>query len=116
VLNPFTPLGDCSLVRMANLYANVAQAGALKDLATCFDLVTTLPARLMNLSDYGIAVGNPADLVVVDCGNEAMAIAEVSQPLVGFKRGRRSFARATPVLYRPGNTSMNAQPATLIAS
>src|SRR4029077_13846251 len=36
VLNPFTPFGDCSLVRMANLYANVAQAGALRDLTTCF--------------------------------------------------------------------------------
>ena len=23
VLNPFTPFGDCSLIRMANLYANV---------------------------------------------------------------------------------------------
>src|SRR5438094_10177111 len=27
VLNPFTPFGDCSLVRMANLYANIAQLG-----------------------------------------------------------------------------------------
>ena len=27
VLNPFTPFGDCSLIRMANLYANIAQAG-----------------------------------------------------------------------------------------
>ena len=29
VLNPFTPFGDCSLVRMANLYANTAQIGVL---------------------------------------------------------------------------------------
>jgi cytosine/creatinine deaminase len=27
VLNPFTPFGDCSLIRMANLYANTAHAG-----------------------------------------------------------------------------------------
>src|SRR5882757_8157030 len=27
VLNPFTPFGDCSLLRMANFYANVAYAG-----------------------------------------------------------------------------------------
>ena len=27
VLNPFTPFGDCSLVRMANLYANICQVG-----------------------------------------------------------------------------------------
>jgi cytosine deaminase len=25
VLNPATPYGDCSLIRMANLYANVMQ-------------------------------------------------------------------------------------------
>jgi cytosine deaminase len=101
VLNPFTPFGDCSLVRMANLYANVAQTGALSDIAACFDLVTTLPAKLMNLKDYGIAVGNPADFIVLDNSDKAMAVAELSQPLTGFKRGRRSFVRAAPVLLRP---------------
>ena len=101
VLNPFTPFGDCSLVRMANLYANVVQAGTPGDLAACFDLVTAQPARLMNLADYGIAVGNPADLVVLDSADPAMAIAEVAQVLTGFKRGRRSFARAAAMLIRP---------------
>src|SRR5215813_3418838 len=56
VLNPFTPFGDCSLIRMANLYANIAQIGRPRDLWTCFDMITTLPARLMNAADYGIAV------------------------------------------------------------
>jgi cytosine deaminase len=102
VLNPFTPFGDCSLVRMANLYANVAQTGALKDIAACFDLVTTGPAKLMNLKDYGIAVGNLADFIVLDNADKAMTIAELSQPLTGFKRGRRSFIRPAPTLCRPG--------------
>jgi cytosine deaminase len=101
VLNPFTPFGDCSLVRMANLYANVAQTGALKDIASCFDLVTTGPAKLMNLKDYGIAVGNPADFIVLDNVDKAMTVAELSQPLTGFKRGRRSFIRAAPMLCAP---------------
>jgi hypothetical protein len=30
-----------------------------------------------------------------------MAIAEIAQPLLGFKRGRRSFVRAMPVLCPP---------------
>src|SRR4029077_18673661 len=55
VLNPFTPFGDCSLMRMANLYANVAQIGRPVELQACLDMVTTLPARLMNATDYGIA-------------------------------------------------------------
>ena len=100
VLNPFTPFGDCSLLRLANLYANVAQAGSLRELAACFDLVTAQPAKLMNLRDYGVAVGNPADLVVLGCQEASMAVAEIAQPLLGFKHGRRSFSRGEPVLHR----------------
>jgi cytosine deaminase len=101
VLNPFTPFGDCSLIRMANLYANVAQVGRLRDLKACFDMITTLPARLMNAAHYGVAVGHPADLVVLDSRDPALAVAEVAQPLFGLKRGRRSFTRAAATIHRP---------------
>jgi cytosine deaminase len=101
VLNPFTPFGDCSLLRMANLYANVAQVGGPRDLRACLDMVTTLPARLMNASDYGIAVGHPADLVVLDSRDGAMAVAELAQPLFGLKHGRRSFTRSAATIHRP---------------
>src|ERR1700757_2809427 len=102
VLNPFTPFGDCSLIRIANLYANVAQIGDAKALCSCFDMVTRGPATLMNLDRYGVEIGNPADFVVLDCAEEAAAVAEIVQPLFAYKRGRRSFTRAEPVLHRPG--------------
>jgi len=101
VLNPFTPFGDCSLVRMANLYANIAQVGIATGIEQCLDLVTTQPAKLMNLDDYGVAVGNAADFVCLDCQDSAMAVAEVAQPLFGFKRGRRSFTRPAGFLCSP---------------
>jgi len=101
VLNPFTPYGDCSLVRMANLYANTTHAGTARELAACFDLVTSAPARLMNLPDYGIAVGVPADIVVLNAAEPAMAIAALAQPLFGFKRGLATFTWPQPVLHRP---------------
>lgn len=101
VLNPFTPFGDCSLVRMANLYANIARIGRPADLAACLDMVTALPAKLMNATGYGFKVGHPADLVVLDASDPAMAVAELAPPLFGLKRGRRSFSRAPAVLHRP---------------
>jgi cytosine/creatinine deaminase len=101
VLNPFTPFGDCSLIRMANLYANIAQLGRGDDMRACFDMVTTLPARLMNAADYGIAVGHPADLVVIDSRDPAMAVAELARPLFGYKRGRRSFTHAAATIHHP---------------
>ena len=104
VLNPFTPFGDCSLLRMANLYANIAQLGRPEELQACMDMVTLLPAKLMNLGDYGIAVGNPADIVVLDCADRVSAVAELAQPMLAMKRGRISFSRPTATLHWPGAT------------
>jgi cytosine/creatinine deaminase len=101
VLNPFTPFGDASLLRMANFYANVAHV-AVNDFDTCLDLVTEQPARLMNLADYGIKVGNPADLIVLDTKDSRFAIAELPDVVMGFKRGRQTFERRRPTLFRPG--------------
>src|SRR3954464_8033202 len=84
VLNPFTPFGDCSLLRIANLYANIAQAGRPEELRACLDMVTSLPARLMNVADYGIVVGNPADIVVLDAETCEAAVAELAQPLMAM--------------------------------
>ena len=101
VLNPFTPFGDCSLIRMANLYANVCQVGARADVVECFEMVTRRSARLMGIDDYGVAVGRSADLVVLDCARREDAVAELAPPLYGFKRGRRTFTREPARLHRP---------------
>src|SRR6202008_1193045 len=41
VLNPFTPFGDGSLIRMANPYANVCRAASRQEIADCYDMITT---------------------------------------------------------------------------
>jgi cytosine deaminase len=101
VLNPFTPFGDCSLIRMANLYANICQIGTPAGLAGCLEMVTSQSARLLNLADYGIAEGNPADLVVLDTDTPANAVSELAQPLFGLKGGARTFTRPAPTLHEP---------------
>lgn len=101
ILNPFTPFGDCSLIRMANLHANTLQIGERDRIAECFAMLTERSAQLMNLSDYGIAVGHPADVVVIDATTPAQAVAEIAQPLAVFKDGRRTVTRTRPELHRP---------------
>ena len=102
VLNPFTPFGDCSLIRMANLYANVCQVGQIDDTIECFDMVTRRSADLLNLDDYGVEVGKSADLVVIDNKDRQSAVTELSQPLMGLKKGRPTFRREPARLLRPG--------------
>ncbi len=101
VLNPFTPYGDGSLLRMANLYANVCHVARPDELAGCLQMITTESARLMRMPSYGIAVGNPADLVLLDAAAAADAVGGLAQPLWGLKAGRRTFTRPRPALHPP---------------
>ncbi len=101
ILNPFTPFGDCSLVRMANLHANTLQVSGRDDLRACFEMVSSDAARILNLRDYGVAVGNPADFAVLDAKDEAEAVAAVAPVLYAFKRGRRTATRPRAELHRP---------------
>jgi cytosine deaminase len=101
VLNPFTPFGDCSLVRMANLYANVCHVGTPEETEDCFEMITRRSASLLRLSGYGVEVGNWADLVVLQAQNRASAVAELAAPLYGFKHGRPTFTRDAARLHRP---------------
>jgi cytosine deaminase len=101
ILNPFTPLGDGNLIRIANMQANVCQIGEPTRLRECFAMLTERSARLMNLSDYGIKVGNPADIVVFDATTPEQAVAEIRSPLVAFKRGVLTVTRPRAELHLP---------------
>jgi cytosine/creatinine deaminase len=101
VQNPFTPFGDAQLIRMANLYANVVQRGDADELRQTWDMFTANSAKVLRLKQYGIALGNPADLVVVDAPDPVAALRGISPVLMGFKRGRRSFSRARAELHPP---------------
>jgi len=101
VLDPFRPFCDCWVVRIANLYANTVRGGTKEDLAELFAMITGLPARILRRDDYGIAPGNPADLVIWNVDSPADVIASIAQPVAGFKRGRRTFVRTAPFLQRP---------------
>lgn len=91
--NPFTPYGDASLVRQANLYANISHLGTEQDLENCLTWISTESAKLLRMNNYGLSPGCWADFIVVDGVNGAAVIAEVQQPLMGFKRGVQTFAR-----------------------
>ena len=101
VLNPFTPFGDCSLIRMANLYANIGHVGSTADMRECLHMVTTRAARLLNLKDYGIHAGASADLAVLDAESAEQAVAELAPVLYAFKRGRHTVTSARPQLHQP---------------
>lgn len=101
ILNPATPYGDCSLLRIANLYANVVQIDRPPQIRECFNMLTERSAKLLNLKDYGFKVGNPGDAVIINAETPEQAVAEISQPVAAFKNGRQTMEWALPKLMRP---------------
>ena len=101
VQNPFTPFGDAQLIRMANLMANVTQRGDDADLRIVWDMFTKNSAKLLRRADLGLAIGDPADMVVVDAPDAVQALRDIAPVLMGFKRGRRTFTRGRAVLHPP---------------
>jgi len=101
ILNPFTPFGDCSLVRMANMHANVLQVGRPDRLAELFSMITDRSARLINARDYGIAPGSTGDITIIDAPSPAEAVATNAPVLAVFKYGRQTVSRPRAELIRP---------------
>lgn len=92
VLNPFTPFGDASLIRMANLYADVAQLASDAEIAGVFDMVGAAAAGLLG-RPRALEIGASADLVVLDAPNAVAALREIAPTLAGWKRGVKTFVR-----------------------
>ncbi len=97
VMNPFTPFGDLSLIRMANLYANIAQIGAPADLARIFDMITAMPAKLLGKGRQGLEVGAPRrSRHLRRVSPTADTVAEIAPAVAGWKNGRQTFFGRRP--------------------
>ena len=99
--NPFTPFGDVSLIRQANLLANVCHLGTSAELMRCLSWISEESAKLIRLQNYGLTPGCNADFIVLDAESPAAVIASLAQPLMAFKGGRQSFERKPAQLLAP---------------
>ncbi|MGM8897477.1 MULTISPECIES: amidohydrolase family protein [unclassified Psychrobacter] len=90
ILNAFTPYGDASLIRMANMYANIAQLSTDDELTDTFDMITKNAAKLLAVKS-DIIVGAPATLIVLEAKSAVEAIRTNAQALAGFKNGKQTF-------------------------
>ncbi len=98
ILNAFTPYGDASLIRMANMYANIAQLSTDEEIADAFDMITSNAAKLLALENE-IKVGALATLVVIEAKDAVEAIRTNAQVLAGFKNGKQTFNNAAAEIY-----------------
>ncbi|CAM4202936.1 amidohydrolase family protein [Erysipelothrix aquatica] len=88
IRNAFTPYGTGDIVQTAMLAIPVAHLGGAADLPTVLPMITTNPAKALGLEGYGIAVGNNADMVLLDTTSYGDAIIDLPTKSVVVKSGR----------------------------
>lgn len=88
IRNPFTPVGTADLAHVLFVAAVAAHMGTPAGMRQLLDTVTTHPARILGLRDYGLQVGCRADLVVWGCETPEEVVAALPPRTLVVKNGR----------------------------
>lgn len=88
VSDTFYPLGSADMLQVANVTAHAAQMSLPDEIKKVYDMITGDAAAVIGLEDYGLKVGNKADLIILDVATERDAIRLAPARLFVIKNGR----------------------------
>ncbi|PLR30374.1 cytosine deaminase [Chimaeribacter californicus] len=94
IKDPWYPLGNGNILRVLDAGLHICHMMGYEDLRRCLDFVTDHSAKAMHLGEaYGLAVGRPANLVVLDAENDYEALRRQAKARLSIRRGRVIMAR-----------------------
>jgi cytosine deaminase len=88
VMDPWYPMGSHDMLEVANMALHVGQMTGVAEIKSCFDAVTVNAAKVLNLPNYGLAVGKDADLIVLQAADAIEAIRLAAERLFVIRRGK----------------------------
>jgi cytosine deaminase len=88
ISDAYYPFGRNNLLEVAFLAAHLLWMTTRADLERLYDMVTVDAARAMNAGAFGLAVGNPAHLVVLDAPDVLEALRSHAPPVHVVSHGR----------------------------
>lgn len=105
IADAYYPFGRHSLLEVAFVAAHVLDMTAEPDMERLLDMITTHAARALRLPRHEIAVGAPADLVVLDGEDAREVLARHSPPRYVIRNG--GLAATTSIVW-----NLHHEPAT----
>ena len=88
VMDPWYSLGTGDMLDVAHMGLHVAQMTSPGAMRRCYEMVTTGPAEILGLSDYGLRPDALASLVVLDAADPIEAIRRRPDRLAVISKGR----------------------------
>ncbi len=88
IMDPWYPMGKGAPLSAVNLLMNYAHLSGYGQVQDLFDMITVNGAKTMGLKNYGIQVGNPADMIILDAESEFDAIRLGAETLYTLRKGK----------------------------
>lgn len=88
IYDPWYIFGTGSMIGVAHMTVHVSQMTGLQEIDACFDMISVNGAKSLQIQDYGLKVGNPANIVVLDAPDAFSALRYQTIPLYTIARGR----------------------------
>lgn len=89
VFDPWYPLGDGNPLEVIHMGLHVGQLMGYQEIMDSYHFSTHSAARCLNIQDrYGIEVGKPANLIIMNNNNFYNALNQRSEVLYSIKEGR----------------------------
>ena len=88
IQDPWYSLGTGNLLDVANMAVHGCQMTGMDEIRACYDMVTWNGAKTLNIQNYGLKVGNPANVIVLDGDNPYDIIRRRSSVLFVVSSGR----------------------------
>jgi cytosine deaminase len=101
VMDPWYGLGGADMLDVAHMAVHGAPMTSREAVRWTFDAVTEIPARILGLEGYGVAVGNNADMVLLQAADPIEAVRLRATRLIVMRRGRiiaRTAAREAELM------------------
>ena len=108
IQDPWYSLGTGNMLTVAAMALHLCQMTGQEEIAACYAMVTDQGALTLNLADqYGIAVGQPANLIVLDADSPYDALRRTATVTHVISRGRVLVETQPPQVHWAGKIIPN---------
>ena len=98
IFDPWYSLGNGRLLRTLDFAMHICQMMGYQDFATALDFITDNSARTLCLENYGIAVGNPADFILLEGSDDYSVLRKQGEVLLSVRHGEVIMQRRPAAL------------------
>lgn len=88
IADAYYPYGNNNMLEIAFINSHILWMTSLRDMDTLFDMITYNAAKAMRIENYGLKVGAPADIVVLNAESVYEAIWRHERPRKVIKNGK----------------------------